>query len=592
MTLFKQIITSEPVEPMNCKEVRLFIPLFVLGGQGMTLDECIVLDDHIQSCPSCAQEYKETGFIIGLIGSNRTVLINENLFSESVMEDVGRKLTDDEILEEIWDKVERGKARKRHNRRIKQTKQLFKNLAAVLVCLIIGIFTWLKLPIHSKPQIFQKPSSQQVALTPKPLIKIELISKNGMIHIPATQPVVTKDELKKLVINNKHHITMNINTVLAIEPLVEKHHIGCLVKLASGQIFTNVEHDGNAFIVDTAHGQATITGTTFDVKVTDNSTTLVVSEGTVQFESKNCTVIVAAGQTSRILDQLAPSIPKSCNTATLTAWATGYKVESSLEQTKNYSSKFELPYPEKAAIVLEETDYDCWMKEKRRWFKVHFPWIFQLQNALAEQDIKVDYPKLLIQSSDVWQFAYMKNRYDRFSILRLDSLIKTASEYGFDKQWLLENISTAKYEIKNPPLSKNNLTHLNEFKQWSQSFDNMQKSPKAPNYDPLWHSFHASVYITETRSLIWFAVKNRKFDLTDKERKKVLALLQQEVEVACECGNSVINTYKEDNSKSPYGENECDRLIKHTIKLTSAIYEYEKTLIEYIPIVSEMLRQH
>ena len=203
MAIFKKITTSESVEPMNCKEVRLFIPLFVLGGQEMTLDEWFVLDDHIQSCSRCAREYEETKFIVELVEHHRDELINKGLFSEPVKDGVGRELTDEEKLQEIWDKVEHSEARRRHNRNAKRAKHFLKVSAAIAACFVIGIFIFFVFSSHSKPRIITQLAPQQVALPTKPSVKIELISENGSIPIPANQQIASNNELKILVISMK-----------------------------------------------------------------------------------------------------------------------------------------------------------------------------------------------------------------------------------------------------------------------------------------------------------------------------------------------------------------------------------------------------
>ncbi len=106
------------------------------------------------------------------------------------------------------------------------------------------------------------------------------------------------------------------------------------------------------------------------------------SEGTVQFESENCVVNVAAGQKSKIIGRSAPSISISCNTVELTAWATGYKPVPVLAQSESNTDLWYLPLPlGMEPIILEETDYDHWVEQKRDWFKQEFPWIFQLREA-------------------------------------------------------------------------------------------------------------------------------------------------------------------------------------------------------------------
>jgi nitrogen fixation-related uncharacterized protein len=94
--------------------------------------------------------------------------------------------------------------------------------------------------------------------------------------------------------------------------------------------------------------------------------------------------------------------------------------------------------------------------------------------------------------------------------------------------------------------------------------------------------------LAETRSLIWFAVRNGQYDLTDEERTEVLALLQEEVMVACKCQNEVL--YPQDEQNLFCDEDKCSRSTNDEIELISIIYEHEKALIEYDPTVSSALK--
>jgi len=382
-------------------------------------------------------------------------------------------------------------------------------------------------------------------------------------------------------------MVLNANTTLFIEPLTHDGQAGCMVRLASGEIFTHVEHDGNPFIVVTSYGRAVITGTTFDVKVTDLSTTLVVSEGTVRFESDEGSVNVIAGQFSEIAVNSAPTNPVTCNAMKLTSWATGYKHEPGLAQTESNTDQWELPLSSlrREPIVLEETDYDHWVEQKRDWFKQEFPWIFQLKGALAKEGIEVEYPELLIKNGNLWQFVYIKGRPDRFSVLSFDSLLRTASGYGFDEQWLLQNVFAAKYALEKPALLKNGLTALGAFEQWNNSFEDAQKSSDWVDYNDLYSLFHASVYLAETRSLLWFAVRDGKYDLTDKERAEVLALLHKQVQAASICReNALHQPYKKKQLCDPDARKEDEwyewadviaKNIEEIISVEGKVKEYE-----------------
>ena len=555
-----------------------------MGDLDPDSQQCCQLESHLASCQICAEEYKSSEWAIRFIEQHKAI------FAEVLRTPEEKIAAEQEEIERSWRRIEarldEHEAQQKEQKHAKFRRLLIK-VSAVAACLIIGIAIFLAFSINSKQQVALKSASQQVAFAPKPSVMIELVSKNGHIFIPANQQIASNDELKTLVINGKHRLMMNTNTVLAVEPLVERSNIGCLIKLDSGQIYTHVEHDDNPFVVDTAHGKAVITGTTFDIKATDTGTTLVVSEGTVQFKSDKGVVNVAAGRTSKIIGQSAPSIPLSCNIAELTAWATGYKAKPELAEDKSRSDIVELLalWPnEKATCSLEETDYEYWVEQKRDWFRLQFPQVFQLQHELAQEGIEVEYPELLIKSEDLWQFAYIKDWPDRFSVLSFDSLLKTVSDYGFDKQWLLENVTAAKYALEKPVLLKNSLTALSAFGQWNSSFEDAQKSSDRVDYDDLYSLFHASVYLTETRSLLWFAVRDGQYDLTDEERAEVLALLQKQVSAASICQeNALHQPYKKELFCDPEicKEDKWYKWADVITKIIKAITNVEEKIAEY-----------
>jgi len=198
--------------------------------------------------------------------------------------------------------------------------------------------------------------------------------------------------------------------------------------------------------------------------------------------------------------------------------------------------------------------------------------IFELKDALTKEGIEVDYPELLIQSGDAWQFVCLDGVPARFSVINPDSLLKIASDYGFDKQWLLENVSTAKSVLEKPVLLANGFTSLKAFARWLEYLDETKKvTPPTPIY-----SYHASKYLENTRSLVWFAVRDSKYDLANEERGEVLALLQKEVTATYKCQNDVL--YSQEKPKPSCGEDKCQGLINNEIELISIIYECEKAI--------------
>lgn len=558
---------------MECKEAQIVSIGHIMEDLEFSSEQYQELEAHLASCQACTKEYESSKWAIKYIEEHKTE------FTEALRTPEEKKAAEQEEIERSWKRIEaRLDDIEAQERQEKQSKfrRLFVRVSAVAACLAIGIFAWITFSIHSTPENVHKPISQQVALAPKPSVKIELVSKNDNTIIPANQQIASTDELKILVINGKHRMMMNTNTILTVKPFVESSNIGCVVKLVSGQIYTHVQHDGNPFLVDTVCGRALITGTAFDVTATNTSTTLVVSEGTVQFESEEDTVKVAAGQISRIVGQSAPSIPLSCNTAELTAWATGYKPEPLLARIESNTDLLELSLSfGEEPIVLEETDYESWVEQKRNWFEQEFLWIFQLKKALEKEGIEADYPELLIKTSDVWQFVCLEISPARFSVVGPNSLLNVASNYGFDKQWLLENVPVAKSALEKPVLSENSFTGLKAFGRWLEYLDKTKGlEPPTPIY-----SFHASKYLANTRSLIWFAVRNGKYELTDEERAEVLVLLQREVDAACQCQNDEL--YPADEFKPPC-DDVCQEPADSVVGYIEIMYEAEKEINNYL----------
>jgi len=473
------------------------------------------------------------------------------------------------------DKIE---AQERKEKRTAAFRTLWK--AAAAACLVISVSVWL---VVSNPKTPEKRFSWQVASVPAPSIKIELLSGTGNVIIPAgTEIKTTASEMKTLIINDKHRMVLNSDTALSIEPLLDNERVGCMVKFASGEIFTHVEHDGNPFAVSTIHGKAIITSTTFDVKATDITTTLVVAEGNVRFESGEGVVNVAAGHTSEIAGQSAPTKPAVCNTAELTAWATGHELKTALAKIGSFSDAYDLTdlwlSAMSGSINLEDIDYEDWIDKKQEWFKREFPWIFQLQSALAKEGIKADYPELLISSGDIWQFVYPETSPQQIPILYFDPLLKTASKYGFDKQWLMANIPATKYAIDKPVAAKGRFSGLKAFEQWASCFEQVRKSLEELDSGTLLYSLHAGTYLANTRTLAWFSINNSEHLFRPEDQTAILVLLQTEVNTANKLTGKIIELLRMSQSE-PCGE--CQGLVDKVVEDISAIMSSEKVILKY-----------
>ncbi|MBW7989231.1 MAG: hypothetical protein FVQ84_04335 [Planctomycetes bacterium] len=563
---------------MNCKKVQLLMCLYIADDPALTVKERLAFANHLQNCQECAREYEESKFVIDLAREHWQVSKDTLALIEKANKYVKPRMA----VKEGWKDLKRripGLAQLENRRK---RFRLFHRVGAVAACLSIGVSIFLAFSYYSKPEIAQELIPEQVAFAPKPSVKVELVSDNSKLLVPLGHKIVTAKEMKILIINDKHRMVINVNTTLTVDPLVDGSRLGCLVKLASGEILAHVEHDGNPFVVSTAHGKAVITGTIFDIKTTDFSTTLVVAEGTVQFESEKGFVKITAGQISMIVAQSAPTKPISCDTAELTAWITDHELTTTLARIESFSDDYDTTALWLSAmsgpINLENINYEEWIEEKRNWFRGEFPWIFQLQSALAQESVKVEYPELLVKSGDIWQFIYPQNTPGRIPIFNTDLLLKAASKYGFNKQWLLENVLAAKFVIGAPEATKDRFTGLKAFEKWASYFEQLRQLPDALDSDTLLYSIHASRYLANTRTLVWLSINNGKAPLRSVDKAALSALLLTESYTANNLTGKIIKLLWTSQSESC---GECQGLVDEIIEDIDKITSIEKRILEY-----------
>lgn len=107
-------------------------------------------------------------------------------------------------------------------------------------------------------------------------------------------------------------LDLNGSTQLQVDFSAGQRHI----RLSAGEVMFNVAHDSaRPFVVDTAQGSVTVTGTRFDVRQDPASTRVAVEQGSVRVQGKGDALAqLTAGQGSHIDAQAGwppptPSIP-------------------------------------------------------------------------------------------------------------------------------------------------------------------------------------------------------------------------------------------------------------------------------------------
>lgn len=554
----------------DCQEVGELLFLCVLDRGDVSLDERWAIEKHLETCADCQKEHEETKFVNDALIANRDYLIQEGVFEEPKPETKFKRIPDEEAdFQQFQAKMQRAIARrKKAERQNKSVRSKFaiKITSAVAACLIIALGIGAVLTNNNSGNT----SNQQPTAVKRTecTVKIELLTDSGTEIIAAGQPIIATSELKTLRINDNRQMIINIDTELSIIP----HNLGCIVKLAKGEIYTEVDHDGKPFIVETIHGRAVITGTTFNIKADDKQMELAVTEGTVSFEGRKGKVNVTAGHKSLLALNTIPTQPQFCDTKKLTAWATGTTNSQEILATTTYQSDFDLSLTfDSAEIDLESIDYKSWIEQKRDWFKQEFPYIFKFKEALAKEGIEVDYPELLIKSGDIWQFAFPEETNTQLIPVNYKSIIKLASAYDKDSKWLSDNL-----HISQSNLSEDETSNLKALNRWAKALEKSLDSQSEISSKLLMHSLHASVYLCETRILAWLAVSNNKIAITTIEKEATL--LEQQIKTTSDCVKQFKQLFAGSYSSSTCDEDKQQDLLKRVIESLNAIMETEGKL--------------
>jgi ferric-dicitrate binding protein FerR (iron transport regulator) len=336
-------------------------------------------------------------------------------------------------------------------------------------------------------------------------------------------------EMKHLVVDHNRRLVMNAESRLSIEPFVEAGKPGVLVNLAQGEVFAHVEHDGNPFVVQTAHGRAVITGTTFDVKTTVAATTLVVVEGSVRLESEAHAVQVGAGQRATLAaGSERPSSPAVCDATILIAWTRPGQNASTTAQIAS-SLLEDLPAipATGVSIDLARINYAQWVDENRDWFSRQFPWVFELKEALAKEGTDVDYPDLLVQSGDIWRFAFPGVALSRRIDPDPDCLLRVAARHGRDESWLRQQgFTLLPRNGRESPVKR-----ATAFVRWADVIEARAKDCMIRDDSPAFsESLDASLYLVNTRTLAALVMSYGPESVGARTRRETLDLLRTEIQ--------------------------------------------------------------
>ena len=508
---------------MNCTEARDLIVPCILGDLDRGSHEWAEIRDHLALCRDCAEQYQDSESIVQFICSHRAE------FAQALREADAQR-ADAEQIRSSWQSIDaKLDAMEASETTSWRTRRLLRcgPAMAAAACIVLGLLAWRFVSV-TQPQGETPPPQRSRPFT------IELLAPGGPSPIePGSQIVASEGQVKKLLVNREHCVLVNSNTRLFIRPYSQEAALGSLVELRSGEVFAHVCNDGYPFVVRTAHGQAVVEGTTLDVRATDEATTLVVVEGRVHFASKQGFVRVHAGQRSTILGRSRPSAPEQCDWKRLVAWTAhpAARTVAAGRQHPNVTTPMADVSPAEAsdALDIERIDVDRWLERKRDWFEREFPWIFELQRALAGEGHEIGYARLLVESGDLWPFTVSPTPHGRIAVPDAQRLAAVAATCGFDQDWLRAHVSALGDDAGDPPSYP---APAEVFAPWAASFDAAQDSPGTLSATLLLNSLHAATYLANTRTLVWLYTRHVGDDPDPDDPARLSDLLRRDVGIA------------------------------------------------------------
>jgi hypothetical protein len=179
-------------------------------------------------------------------------------------------------------------------------------------------------------------------------------------------------------------------------------------------------------------------------------------------------------------------------------------------------------------VQLEAIDYREWTIKQRAWFAREFPWIFRLQDSLAQSGRQIDFPRLLVASGDIRQFAFPDTPAGPVARLRpktWQALIDRyeAGDDGPSPVPPAGAVAAAAPEM--PPLAPALAT-------WAAHFRQAERAPQRCVPDLLMCSLRAGTYLANTRTLLWLYLRHEQTNLEASSRSDLLRLFQEQVLLA------------------------------------------------------------
>lgn len=142
---------------------------------------------------------------------------------------------------------------------------------------------------------------------------------------PVAKKVILASELKNRTIQLPDGSTVLLNSLSCLEYVEPFNEKAREVKL-KGEGYFSVIHEKRPFIITTDNARITVVGTKFDVKSSDEKTSVIVREGHVKLSQNGRNlkeVDLLSGQKSTVINNQEPRKPVIVNTDYLLEWMNG-----------------------------------------------------------------------------------------------------------------------------------------------------------------------------------------------------------------------------------------------------------------------------
>ncbi len=547
----------------DCWDTQELLVLLVVCPEELTVDERSGACRHLAGCSVCRAEFEDMKLAGEMLLAGRDQLRNSGKLGLDILESggVSSKLTHEAAMELRFqarlDRAAIRRKRREHKERMTRVRKVAGLVTTAAACLAVACILYQTVAVR----ITSTPTAS--VESPDHSVKIELLAGQGAELLLANQPIIASDEPKTLRINGNRQMVLNVGTKLSVEPC----NLGCIVKLDKGEIYTEVEHDGKPFVIETVHGRAVITGTTFNIKADENRMELTVVEGSVRLGSEEGVVNVRGGYRSLVALGSKPTEPVAVGGVGAFTWAKMrgtdrfapvYMPEVNLTEVPDWTAGSAL------ARDLEKLDYHDWIEQHRSWFEREFPWTKRLQMQLAQEGVAADTIDLLIQSGQLRRFAWPPHSSRQLMAELADVGRFAAARYGIEQEPVEVSLLSAQPE---------QLLGIKAFEEWRSTFERDQKASGL-----VLESIHAATWLVRTRTLMWLAVREEVVSVRDKQQ--VLSLFSRQVKLGADCVGALLQL-PADQKEPACASNQCAEIEKCLSETISAMAEIERELEEY-----------